>query len=346
VQPEVRAAPLRPELAGVSTAGPSGLRLLAGGDSLTSVDAATGLSAPVRSVPLPPGGAVTQLLPVTGGTLVVVMPDQSGGESGPGWVYLMRPGRAPVEVLRADEVFWSAQPGRFWGFSPARQHGSTGTLVEATTGGRLLSRRPVPEGWRVSTDTGNGLLVAAYSQEGPGDLSLVDPVSLRARRSLGPVTYVAAATPRLAAWVICSGTCGLVVGDLRGGGQPRTFQLPTNAGIGSAAFSPDQRKLAIAYFGRHGFDRPGTPGFVEVLDLVTGHRSRVPGVGTPEKRAAVVCWSSDGRWLGIAVRWPEQGYQRLGVWPASGGRVVELPGRLPARDSSALLAMTPENAAS
>lgn len=287
-----------------------------------------------------------QLLPVTGGTLVVVMPDQSGGESGPGWVYLMRPGRAPVEVLRADEVVGSARPGRVWAFIYARQQGGKSTLVEATTGGRMLSKRLVPEGLHLEADTGNGLLVATYRQEGPGELSIVDPVSLRVRRSIGQVTYVAAATSRVAAWAICSGVCILVVGDVRGGQQPRTFQLATNAGIGAAAFSPDERRLAIAYNGRHGFDRRGTPGFVDVLDLSTGHPTRVPGVGTPEKQAAQLCWSKDGRWLGIVVRWPEQGYQRLGVWPASGGRVVELPGRLPARDSSALLAMTPENAAS
>ena len=344
MQPEVRAAPLPPELAGVSTAGPSGLRLLAGGDSLTSVDAATGARTSVASVHVPPGSAVVQLEPVHGGTLVVVTSTQS--DVAVGWVYLERPGGPAVKLLRTDEVVAGARLGRFWGFIYAREQGGKATLVEVTTAGRVLSRRLVPGGWHLEADTGNGLLVATYRQEGPGELSIVDPVSLRVRRSIGQVTYVAAATSRVAAWAICSGVCILVVGDVRGGQQPRTFQLATNAGIGAAAFSPDERRLAIAYNGRHGFDRRGTPGFVDVLDLSTGHPTRVPGVGTPEKQAAQLCWSKDGRWLGIAVRWPEQGYQRLGVWPASGGRVVELPGRLPARDSSALLAMTPENAAS
>jgi len=336
---EVPARPLRPTLTGVSAGGPSGLRLLVGGGSLSVVEAVTGARSTV-GVSVPPGGAVTQLLSVAGGILVVVQQDQPGGDSGPGSVHLLRPGRGPVEVLAADEVVASARPGRFWAFVYPRRQGSKATFIEATTGGQLLSTRPVPAGWQLLADTGDGLLVAAYRQEGPGELMTVDPVSLRVRRVLEPITYVAAATPRMAAWtgLGCTDTCDLVVGDLRDG-RRRTFRLAMHAGI-SAVFSPDERQLAIAYFGQHGDERTRRPGFVEVLDLVTGRRTRVPGVATPEKQAAEVCWSRDGRWLGIAVRWPEEGYQRVGIWPVAGGRVVELPVPLPARYSSALLAVT------
>ncbi|MGI8698896.1 MAG: TolB family protein, partial [Mycobacteriales bacterium] len=321
------------------------LRLLAGGGALTVVDAESGARSPVKGVPLPPGRAFTQLLPVAGGTVVVVRDDQSGGEIGPGWVYLLRPGRAPVELVRADEVFLGARPGRLWGFVYPRQPGAKATLVEVTTGGRLLSRRPVPQSWQPLADTGSGLLVAAYREEGPGELTVVDPMSLRVLRSLAQVTYVAAATPRMAAWVICGGaTCDLVVGHLRAGPR-RTFRLDANDGIGRAVFSPDERRLAIAHFGLHGGERPGTPGFVELLDLETGQHTRVPGVGTPEKQAADLSWSPDGRWLAIGVRWPEDGYQRLGVWPVSGGPVVALPGSLPGGNVSALLAVTSTGAA-
>lgn len=342
---EVPARPLRPTLTGVSAGGPNGLRLLAGGGALTVVDAESGARSPVKGVPLRPGRAFTRLLPVAGGTVVVVGDDQSGGEIGPGWVYLLRPGRAPVELVRADEVFLGARPGRLWGFVYPRQQGAKATLVEVTTGGRLLSRRPVPQSWQPLADTGSGLLVAAYREEGPGELTVVDPMSLRVLRSLAQVTYVAAATPRMAAWVICGGaTCDLVVGHLRAGPR-RTFRLDANDGIGRAVFSPDERRLAIAHFGLHGGERPGTPGFVELLDLETGQHTRVPGVGTPEKQAADLSWSPDGRWLAIGVRWPEDGYQRLGVWPVSGGPVVALPGSLPGGNVSALLAVTSTGAA-
>jgi hypothetical protein len=332
---------LSPELAGVRTPGPGGLRLLAGGGSLTLLDAATGVRSPVAGVPVPPGWEVTQLLPVAGGTLVVVAPDQSGTEYGVGRVYLLRPRRPPVEVLRADQVVASARPGRVWAFLYSRGPGNDAVLVEATPRGRLLRRRPVPENWQLLADTGTGLLMAAYRQEGPGELTIRDPVSLRVGRSVGPVTEVVAATPRLAAWTgpSCAERCDLIVGDPRDD-RRKTFRLDANFGVGRAVFSPDERQLAIAYYGGHGFDRPATAGFVEVLDLGTGRRTRVPGVATSEKQAADVCWSSDGRWLGIGVRWPEQGYQRLAVWPVSGGPVVELPGGLPVSYASALLAMT------
>ncbi|MGI8681432.1 MAG: hypothetical protein ACR2JO_04740 [Mycobacteriales bacterium] len=332
---------MSPELAGVRTPGPGGLRLLAGGDSLNVVDAATGTRSPDTGVAVPPGGAVTELLSVGGGTLVVVQPDQSGTESGIGRVYLLRPGPAPAELARADEVVAGARPGRIWAIVHSRQPGGKTTLAEVTSAGRPLSKRLVPESWQLLADTGSGLLVAAYRQEPPGELMILDPVSLRVGRSVGPVTEVVAATPRLAAWTgpSCAERCDLIVGDPRDD-RRKTFRLDANFGVGRAVFSPDERQLAIAYYGRHGFDRPATAGFVEVLDLGTGHRTRVPGVATSEKQAADVCWSSDGRWLGIGVRWPEQGYQRLAVWPVSGGPVVELPGRLPVSYASALLAMT------
>lgn len=339
--PDASAGPLAPELAGVSTPGPPGLRLLAGGDALTVVDAASGVPSPVAGVAVPPGGAVTELLSLDGGALVVVQPDQSGTESGIGRVYLLRPGRAPAELPRADEVVAGARPGRIWAIVNSRQPGGKTTLVEVTTAGRPLSKRLVPESWQLVADTGGGLLVAVYRQERPGELMILDPVSLRVRRSMGLVREVVAAAPGLAAWTgpTCAERCALIVGNLRDD-RRKTFRLDANFGVGRAVFSPDERQLAIAYYGRAGFDRPATAGFVEVLDLGTGRRTRVPGVATSEKQAADVCWSSDGRWLGIGVRWPEQGYQRLAVWPVSGGPVVELPGRLPVSYASALLAMT------
>lgn len=326
-------------------AGPSGLDLLAGGGALTVVDASTGSRTAVDGVSLPPGGAVTQLTLVPAGALAVVQPDQAGGDTGPGWVYLVRPGRAPLRLVRADEVMAGARPDRFWGFVYPRQQGSEGTLSEVTTEGRLLSERKVPASWQPLADTGSGLLVGVYRQTGGGQLVIIDPVSLQVDRSLGEVSYVAGASPTMAAWTEpgqggCGVSCDLVVGSTRGA-QRRTFRLTLDSGLGSAVFSPDGRRLALAYFGRHGGEGTATPGFVEVLDLATGRRTRVPGVATPQKQAAEVTWSRDGRWLGIAVRWRSEGYERLAVWPVSGGPVVELPGRLPARDSSPLLAVPP-----
>lgn len=337
-------APLQPVLSGVSTAGPIGLRLLAGGPALSLVDAGTGVRSPVASVDVPADHAVAQLEPVGAGTLVVVISTASNDEAG--WVYLELPAGPAVKLLRADRVVPGARPGRFWAYTYSRRQGAKSTLVEATTTGRVLSTRLVPAGWEVEADTGGGLLVAASPVEGPGELLLVDPTTLLVRRSLGPVAIVVAASASLVAWTTdpgCHQRCDLLVADPALGVR-RGYRLATNFAGANGAFDPSGRRVAIAYFGRHAVDGPATSGFVEVLDLATGRRTRVPGVATPQKQAAAVSWFKDGRWLGIAVQWPDEGYQRLAVWPVSGGPVRELPGRLPAGYSSALLALPSRSA--
>jgi len=354
--PSVRIAPaIEPTLSGVATGGPAGLRLLVGGPELTLVDAATGARSRVTGVPLPQGRSIVQLVPVPSGTVVVVLPTpRDAGETG--WVYLLRRGRAAIEVARADGVLSGPSSGRIWAYSYPPD-GQRATLTALAADGRLLSRGVLPEGWVPEAVTERGLLVSVHRGEGPGDLSTVDPVSLQVRQSLGQSLYVVAATARQAAWLSATAERGgedLMVADFRTGRQ-RSYRLATGFSVGAGAFSPDGRQLAIAYHGRHGVvgytglegaNASAAPGFVEVLDLASGDRTRIPEVGTPEKQSADLSWSPDGRWLAIGVRWPEEGYQRIGLWPASHGPLLALPDKIPGGYISALLAVTPDGAAS
>lgn len=353
--PSVRIAPaIEPTLSGVATGGPAGLRLLVGGPALTAVDAVTGARDPVDGVPLPAGRSIVQLVQVPSGTVVVVLPTpRDAGEAG--WVYLLRRGRAALEVARADGVLPGLSSGRIWAYSYPPD-GKRATLTALGTDGRVLSRRVLPEGWVPEADTEGGLLVSVHRGEGPGDLSTVDPVSLRVRQSLGQSTYVVAATSRQAAWVPATpepGADDLMTVNFRTGRQ-RSYRVASGFSLGTSAFSPDGRQLAIAYHGRHGLvgntgpegtNTAAAPGFVEVLDLASGDRTRVPGVGTPEKQSADLSWSPDSRWLAIGVRWPEEGYQRIGLWPASHGPLLALPDKIPGGYVSALLAVTPDGTA-
>ncbi len=330
--PPSPSGPLRPQFVGPKQPGPAGLELLLGGAALRRLDAASGDLQPA-GLPVPEGYAVERLVPVQGGVLVLLQQ-----EAAPylGRVLFLRSSGGAAELVRADDVVAAARPGRFWALRNPPAQGRPATLLEVTTGGRVLLRRPVPAGWLLHADTGAGLLVAAYRSEQPAVLALVDPASGQRLRTYGRTRSVVVATSRRAAWltpacqvfVPSPEACFLVVSDLRTGGM-QTYRWPGVSSLGVGAFSPDGRRLALASFGQHGFDRPAQYGRVWVLDLTTGRPVRLPGIGTPEKQAADLSWSPDGRYLAIGVRWPDDGFQRIGLWSTSTGRLTVLPGRFP-----------------
>jgi hypothetical protein len=159
---------------------------------------------------------------------------------------------------------------------------------------------------------------------------------------LGPVDYVVAATSTQAAWTSyrCVAHCALTVLDLPTGHR-RTIPLPPDFYPGHAVFSPDGRRLAIAYYGLHPQQAGGpAPGFVEVRDVADAGTVRIPGVATAVKQSAEMAWTPDGTGLALSVGFPDTDTRRVGLWPISGGPVRVLPGSFAGgSDPSALIAL-------
>ena len=303
-------------LAGVRRPVPRGVRLLVGGP----VPAAIGGTGVALDRLRLRDESVGALLRVRGGVVARIDPHQFTASPN-SRVVLVRGDRV-VSLGRADEVVAGRTGDRVYLQSYGTDKAHPGTLVERDLAGRELARHVMRSPWFVRGDTAAGLLVEVASPRGtaPETVVLADRRTLRVQRSLGPADYVVAAERRLAAWVLPSWSALRVVDVVTG--TARTLSLPRDFNIGVADFTRDGRRLAIAFRGRHPQQPGGTaPGFVEVIDVVTGQRAYVLGVETAIKQAADIAWTPDGRWLALGVGLVHDDARRIGVWPTFGGAV-------------------------
>ncbi len=315
-----------------------GIRLVVGGPHPTGI----GRGAPrLGGVPVPADGLVTRVLAVPAGLLVQVQRRQLDAQPA-AKIYLVRRDGRTTLLTATDEVVVGWRGEEIF----ALRYGTTGpespgVLTELALSGRVLAIHSVPAGLAPQTDTAAGLVVAVYPAGGdaPANLQILDRRTLAIRQRLGKVGYVVGAISTQAAWTVpgCASTCELVVADLPTGPR-RTIALAPGYGVGAVAFSFDGQRVAIGYYGRHP-QQPGgaAPGIVEVVDLASGARHRVPGVNTGIKQVADLAWTPDGRWLAVAVAWSDLGFRRVGLWSARGGPIHVLPGRFPGADTPAAL---------
>ncbi|MGI8683358.1 MAG: hypothetical protein ACR2JO_14785 [Mycobacteriales bacterium] len=333
-------APARYRLEGRRTAGPVGLRLLVGGGDPVVVDAHTGRVAPWRRLrPLAAGNTVAlQRLPAATVALV------NDAQYQPVAAYVLPDVGGTVSVGRVEGVL-PAVGGGLFGYNS----GSTsppGRLVRLDADGRVLWRRSFSLPTFVQADTPHGLLV--WSIPGApvpgGPLRLVDARTGKIRRELGRAGFILASTPDAVAWVPdrCGDQCQLTVTDLASGRSTR-YTTPDGRLPGYAAFSPNQRLLAVSFFGLH----EQTPelnrdGFAAVLDLVSGRLRTIPGLTTEAKSAASLAWSPTGAWLAMGVRSPGGNYSdRLVLWRSGETGLTVLPPVLPPESSASGLVILP-----
>jgi hypothetical protein len=222
---------------------------------------------------------------------------------------LRRPARA---LGRADTVL-PAGEGHFW---LARQpHGRDIRDIRAvdvravTARGSVLmrSRHHAPAGY-ISGATARSLVI-----ERRGRTWEWEPGTGRLRRAPGAV--LVATRGARSAW--CSLTCRRV--SLEGPGRSVTSKpIPDMTLASSGSISADGRMLALpAYRGTMGRAR------IALVDVATGAARLVPGASLSATGA--LDWSGSGEWLYFAA--PDR---RVRAYRATNGRMVTLPGRIPA----------------
>jgi DNA-binding beta-propeller fold protein YncE len=259
-------------------------------------------------------------------------------------VYLVRKGAAARLLTATDESFPAFDGKSIFAvhFSVTGIDPTVVSRIDLT--GRVLARHKLPPTSALSRDTVKGLLVAKLGNDAQSStLQLLDRSTFKVTKTLGKIGWVVAGSGSTrVAWTDsqCQTTCTLITTDLSNG---RQRVVPAEAGfsISVAAFSPDGNRVAIAYYGRHPEQGGGAAaGFVDVVDLTTGARHRVPGVATDIKQAADLSWTPDGHFLAIAVGITDKDYRVVGLWPASGGAVQIVLPRVPGGyDGGALLAL-------
>jgi hypothetical protein len=333
---------VQPRLDGPAAALPDGLVVAVGGPKPTVAGRGTGPAFALDRLPLEEGEAVASVTSVPAGLLVVVQTPFLTAANHRSKIYLVSAHRA-VMLTQADEVVVGHRRDRLLALRSGYGWEGPGTLLQVSWTGRVLARHATPEGLSLQADTPQGLLVTISPRaEQPSRLQLIDPRTTKVIKQLGPVEYVVAATSTQAAWTSyrCVEHCALTVLDLPTGLR-HAIPMPPDFYPGHAAFSPDGRRLAIAYYGLHPQQAGGpAPGFVEVRDVAGAGVVRIPGLATGIKQSAEVAWTPDGTGLALSVGFPDTDTRRVGLWPLSGGPVGVLPGTFPGgSDPSALIAL-------
>jgi hypothetical protein len=305
--------PAVPWLGGQPGTGPAGLQLLAGDRNPVLVDAHTGEVAPPPGLRLWPDSVVS-VFALRPGTLAAVTEPYGGA----GGRFLVRPGAQPL-LLGADAGVVPSRDGQL--ILIAYRRGGT-TITGLTLARRLRWQWQLPGLALAVRDTPAGLLVEQY--DGPhgraANLLLLDPKTGAVRREIGRGD-VAASNDTTVAWTPanCPDACSLAVTTLASGAT-RRYAMPIYWRPDRGAFAPDGRTLALTFpaTGRIGVSRPG---FVVTLDLALTTFTRVRDLRTGSGLGAEVGWSPDGRYLVIAVNWPDR--QQFALWRA--GRLTVLP---------------------
>jgi hypothetical protein len=323
------ASNVHPRLTGVPYTASARVPLVLGGPRLVALG---GARLPAGRVPVRDGESIGRVLAVPSGLVVSVNPAQFvDGEPASKVYFVPRTGAARL-LVATDWVFAAADGRSIFAERFGQSAGGTNEVLQVSLSGKVLARHRVPSGWSLQADSVAGLLVVDMKSDGRhSTVKTVDRKTFAVLRHLGKTGWIVGSTATRAAWTNaqCDSGCDLVITDLSSG-RRRTLPTEDRFGVSVVAFSPDGKRVAIAYSGRHSQQAGGeAAGFVDVVDLATGARHRVPGVATDIKQAADLAWTPDGRWLAIAVGITDQSVRLVGLWPANGGAVRVFPTRVP-----------------
>jgi hypothetical protein len=280
---------------------------------------------------------VSDIVTVPGGLLVLVFDSSLTVDPQAAWLVTGQDGRQVVRrIARGDVILLGQRKDRILVLHDPITSGEPSALQQISWTGQVLARQSVPDGLWLLADTARGLLAmrphdVQPDSRAPFDLVLIDPDSAAVRSVLadrvGSDVTTTPDHPDHVAWIPygCDVDCDLMVADLATG-QVRTLPITTGFVVTDARFSPDGRRVAIAYSGRHPQQDGGAaPGFVELVDLATGTRTRIDGVATEIKQAATLAWTPDGQDLLLSVGFSDTDTRKVGYWTPGDSGVHVLP---------------------
>ena len=268
-------------ITGPALSWPGGLRLLAARQPPAWFWPGTGQVVPIGG--LPPQRSGYQFIRAAGGWAIQGGPGlqaRCGSCVGPqrAVYFLADHAQSVIRVGLADAVAPGAA-GALWLTSyPADADPGTaaGTAREISIAGRPLGPPlRLPAGYLIEQGTGRGLLLAPVAPR-PGAMAdqLWDPAAPQASRAFEAV--IAASTTQIAWAPPCAARCRVLVLNLATGRQVAT-DLPQGRSAATAAFSPDDRFLAVEVSFSSEANDGGQAVQLELESIASGHLTAVPG---------------------------------------------------------------------
>jgi hypothetical protein len=311
-------------LEGEPGAGPA-VRLLVGGIRPGVLDARTGQLTPLPALRAA-SNAPVELRRGPGFTTAMVYDGTGRFARGS----LLPDGGGSVDLGRLDGVL-PMRDGTVLTLVCLAGTGGGCVLGSRTATGTVRWQRRVPSAVTLVRDTPYGLLALEWDGDRGGALRLVDSRTGRLRREVGRAASVLTADDRRVVYerAGCDYGCPILVADLSDGSRTVLPLLPGRPG--SAAISPDGRRLALGFQGLHSQDPAPSPerdGRAVVVDLRNGSWEPVPGLTTAAKAVPVPVWTPDGSRLLLAVAGTD-GVSRVAAWRPGDRRLTVLPVRLP-----------------
>jgi hypothetical protein len=268
-------------ISGSSLSWPGGLRLPAAGQQPAWFSPGTGQVVPIGGLPSQPSGY--QFIRAAGGWAVQASPDVRAGCgacAGPrrAVYFLADHAQSATQVGLADAVAPGAA-GALWltSYPPdADRSTASGTAREVSIAGRPLGPQlRLPAGYLIEQATDRGLLLAPVAPR-PGAMAyqLWNPATLQASRTFEAV--IAASATQIAWAPPCAARCRVLVLNLATGRQVAT-DLPQGRSAATAAFSPDDRFLAVEVSFSSEANDGGQAVQLELESIASGHLTAVPG---------------------------------------------------------------------
>jgi hypothetical protein len=263
-------------ITGPTSSWPHGLRLLATGARPMWFWPATSQTALIGG--LPPQASGYQFIRAAGGWAVQASPAAQAACAScagpPRPVYFLADSGQSVTRVGLANAVAPGTGGTLWltSYLPDADPGTAaGMAREVSVAGRQAgSPVGLPAGYLIQRATARGLLLAPV-ERWPGTTAdrLWDPATARTGRSFDGV--IAASASEIA-WVPpCASRCRVQVLNLATG-QQETARLPASSSVANAAFSPDDRLLAVQL----GFSSDSADGALAVqLELVSAATGRL-----------------------------------------------------------------------
>jgi hypothetical protein len=255
---------------------PGGLRLPAAGAQPMWFWPATDQTALIGGLPQQPSGY--QFIRAAGGWAVQASPAAQAACAScagpPRAVYFLADSGQSVTPLGLANAVAPGTAGTLWltSYPSAADPGTAaGMAREVSIAGRQAGPQvSLPAGYLIERGTGRGLLLAPVARR-PGATAdrLWDPATAQSGRTF---ERVIAASAGQVAWVPpCAARCRVQVLNLATGRQ-ESVRLPASSSVANAAFSPDDRLLAVQL----GFSSDSADGAQAVqLELVSAASGRL-----------------------------------------------------------------------